>query len=60
MYWIYLLESVLLTVYVCVLHRQTFAIAWDLANARWRWASKSSFINNRHIQELSCDKTRSN
>ena len=35
MYWIYLLEAALLAVYVCALHRQTFAIAWDLTNARW-------------------------
>lgn len=31
MYWILLAESLLLTIYVCRLHRKSFAIAWNFA-----------------------------
>ena len=30
MYWILLAESLLLTIYACRLHRESFAIAWAL------------------------------
>ena len=31
MYWITLAEALLLTVYVCRLHKESFAIAWAFA-----------------------------